>query len=93
MLNLFKSAMALAFLSTLLYAQQPKEVSKNELQEIKSLPILQKANIDVKKAFDIGNLFILDGSFQGKPQELFLTKDKQILIAGNVTDFKHLLDK
>jgi len=86
MTNLFKGAFLVVFLTTLLNAQQPKEVTNNELQEIKSLGLLQKANIEVKKAFDIGNLFILDASFQGKPQELFLTKDKNIIIAGNVMD-------
>jgi thiol:disulfide interchange protein DsbC len=69
-----------------LFAQQPKEVQKSELEEIKTLAILHKANIEVKNAFDVGELYILDASFQGKPQELFLTKDKQILIAGNVMD-------
>ena len=86
MTNLFKGAFLVVFLTTLLNAQDPKEVGKNELQEIKSLALLEKANIEVKKAFDIGNLFILDATFQGKPQELFLTKDKTIIIAGNVMD-------
>lgn len=86
MIHLFKTALAVAFISTLLFAQQPKEVEKKELEEIKTLAILHKANIEVKNAFDVGELYILDASFQGKPQELFLTKDKQILIAGNVMD-------
>jgi thiol:disulfide interchange protein DsbC len=73
-------------MSSLLFAQQPKEVEKKVLEEIKTLAILHKANIEVKNAFDVGELYILDASFQGKPQELFLTKDKQILIAGNVMD-------
>lgn len=86
MINLFKSAFTVLFLSSVLFAQQPKEVQKSELEEIKTLAILHKANIEVKNAFDIGELYILDASFKGKSQELFLTKDKQILIAGNVMD-------
>lgn len=86
MINLFKSTLLVAFMSSLLFAQQPKEVKKSELEEIKTLAILHKANIEVKNAYDIGELYILDALFQGKAQELFLTKDKQILIAGNVVD-------
>ncbi len=86
MFKLFMSAFALLFFSSALLAQQPKEVQKSELDEIRALALISNANIQVNKAFDIGNLLILDASYQGKPQELFLTKDKKILIAGNVLD-------
>lgn len=86
MKNIFKGVFAVLLFSSLLYAQQPKEVQKNELEEIKALSLLNKAKIEVKTAFDMGSVFVLDASFEGKPQELFLTKDKKILIAGNVMD-------
>jgi len=50
------------------------------------LNLLQKADIKVSKAFDMDSIYILDSIIQGKPQELFLTKDKKVLIAGNVMD-------
>ncbi|MFA7084483.1 MAG: thioredoxin fold domain-containing protein [Arcobacteraceae bacterium] len=86
MKNLFKALFMVLILSSSLVADKPKGVQSNELKEIKSLAILHKAQIDVSNAYDMGSLFILDASYQGKPQELFLTKDKKMLIAGNVMD-------
>jgi thiol:disulfide interchange protein DsbC len=71
---------------TLLNAQALKEVSKEQLQNIQALNLIQNAKITIHKAFDLGNLLVLDSSFQGKRQELFLTKDKNILIAGSAVD-------
>jgi thiol:disulfide interchange protein DsbC len=69
-----------------LNAYEPKEVTKEEIKQINNLNLLQKADIKVSKAFDMGSIYILDSIIQGKPQELFLTKDKKVLIAGNVMD-------
>jgi thiol:disulfide interchange protein DsbC len=69
-----------------LNAYEPKEVTKEEIKQINNLNLLQKADIKVNKAFDMGSIYILDSIIQGKPQELFLTKDKKVLIAGNVMD-------
>lgn len=79
------SLLVFSFLSVL-NAYEPKEVTKEEIKQINNLNLLQKADIKVSKAFDMGSLYILDSIIQGKPQELFLTKDKKVLIAGNVMD-------
>lgn len=86
MKNLVKALFMVLILSSSLAAMKPKEVNSSELKEIKSLNILHKANLKVSNAYDMGSVFVLDASFQGKPQELFLTKDKKVLIAGNVMD-------
>ncbi|WP_404317146.1 thioredoxin fold domain-containing protein [Malaciobacter canalis] len=79
------SLLVFSFLSVL-NAYEPKEVTKEEIKQINNLNLLQKADIKVSKAFDMGSIYILDSIIQGKPQELFLTKDKKVLIAGNVMD-------
>ncbi|PPK61530.1 thiol:disulfide interchange protein DsbC [Malaciobacter marinus] len=79
------SLLVFSFLSVL-NAYEPKEVTKEEIKQINNLNLLQKADIKVNKAFDMGSIYILDSIIQGKPQELFLTKDKKVLIAGNVMD-------
>ncbi len=79
------SLLVFSFLSVL-NAYEPKEVTKEEIKQINNLNLLQKADIKVSKAFDMDSIYILDSIIQGKPQELFLTKDKKVLIAGNVMD-------
>ncbi len=54
MKNIFKGVFSVLLFSSLLYAQHPKEVQKNELEEIKALALLNKAKIEVKTAFDMG---------------------------------------
>jgi thiol:disulfide interchange protein DsbC len=88
MLKHLKPLLLLLFAINFLHAQTLKEVSKEQLKEIQALALVQNAKITVHKGFDLGNLLILDSSFQGKRQELFLTKDKSILIAGSAVDTK-----
>lgn len=88
MTNILKKAFLVLFFITALNAQAAKELSSSKVQEIQKVELLTKANIKVEKAFDIGSMYILVTSIQGKSQELFLTKDKKILIAGNVMNAK-----
>ncbi|AXH09606.1 thiol:disulfide interchange protein [Malaciobacter halophilus] len=84
MLNIIKKSFTVLLFLTVLNAQEIKEISKSEIEQINKLNLIKKAEIKVTKAFDMGNIFVLDSIIQGKPQELFLTKDKKLLIAGNV---------
>ncbi|MFY9075170.1 thioredoxin fold domain-containing protein [Malaciobacter mytili] len=83
MLNIIKKSFLIFLFIGSLFAQEAKEVSKEELSTISKLELIQKANIQVKKAFDYGSIYILATVIQGAPQELFLTKDKKVLLAGN----------
>lgn len=84
MLNIIKKSFTVLLFLTVLNAQEIKEISKSEIEQINKLNLIKKEEIKVTKAFDMGNIFVLDSIIQGKPQELFLTKDKKLLIAGNV---------
>lgn len=86
MLQHFKLFLLLLLTLNFLHAQTMKEIPQEQLQEIQELPLVQNAKITIHKGFNLGDLLILDSSFQGKRQELFLTKDKNILIAGSAVD-------
>ncbi|RXK00506.1 thiol:disulfide interchange protein [Arcobacter sp. CECT 8986] len=83
MSNTIKSLLVLFFCTTFLYAQNNKEVSSEELKAINNLQLMKDARISVKKALDLGSIYILDTLIEGEhQQELFLTKDKKVLITG-----------
>ncbi len=67
-----------------IYAQQLNSISKEELQEIKNLNLIKKAEIEIVSVVDTGSLFIINATFRDKPQELYLTKDKKVLLSGNI---------
>ena len=83
MLNIKKRvALALFSLSLGISANALSEISKDKLTQIQNLTLIKKANIQVKKAYDLGSLYALDSLIQGQNQELYLTKDTEVLIAG-----------
>ncbi len=88
MLNLIEKFILLFICTNFLYAQQAKEISKEELSNINNLELIQKSNIKVKKAFDHGSIYILLTIIQDTQQEIFLTKDKKILLVGNAMSSK-----
>jgi thiol:disulfide interchange protein DsbC len=63
-----------------------KEVSKNEIAQMEQLELLKKAQIKITKAYDIGSLYILNITVQGNPDEIYLTKDKKLILSGDVID-------
>ena len=63
-----------------------KEVSKNEIAQMEQLELLKRAQIKITKAYDIGSLYILNITVQGNPDEIYLTKDKKLILSGDVID-------
>jgi thiol:disulfide interchange protein DsbC len=62
------------------------EVSKNEISEIQKLPIFRGSGMQVLKAFEDGDFYLLRVNIQENIQELVLTRDKKHLIAGKIYD-------
>lgn len=75
--------LALALTTSLNAAQQ---LSQNEISQIESLELFQGAQIKVSKAYDTGSLYLLKVTVRGGADEIYLTKDKKYLIAGDVID-------
>ena len=63
-----------------------KEVSKVEIAQMEQLELFKRAQIKINKAYDTGSLYILNISVQGNPDEIYLTKDKKFVLAGDVID-------
>ncbi|RXJ85436.1 thioredoxin fold domain-containing protein [Arcobacter cloacae] len=63
-----------------------KEVSKVEITQMEQLELFKKAQIKIIKAFDIGSLYILTIDVQGNKDEIYLTKDKKLILSGDVID-------
>lgn len=88
MSNIIKKAFVFLLFLTVINAQEVKQLTNSEVIELQKIQLLKKAQIKIIKAYDMGSLYILNTKIQEKPQELFLTKDKKILIAGNVMNSK-----
>ena len=71
--------------SCALYAKN-KEVSKNEIAQMEQLELLKRAQIKITKAYDIGSLYILNINVQGNADEIYLTKDKKLILSGDLID-------
>ena len=63
-----------------------KEVSKVEIAQMEQLELFKRAKIKINKAYDTGSIYILNISVQGNPDEIYLTKDKKLVLAGDVID-------
>ena len=63
-----------------------KEVSKNEIAQMEQLELLKRAQIKITKAYDIGSLYILNINVQGNADEIYLTKDKKLILSGDLID-------
>ena len=59
-------------------------LSQNEIKEIEELELFKRAQISVKKAYDVEDFYLLKVVIQGNSDELYLTKDKKNLIAGEI---------
>jgi thiol:disulfide interchange protein DsbC len=80
-----KVVLSSLLLGTILNADY-KEVSKNEIAQMEQLELLKKAQIKIVKAYDAGSVYILNINVQGNPDEIYLTKDKKMVLAGDVID-------
>jgi|GEM_PF-710572 len=63
-----------------------KEVAKNEIAQMEQLELFKRAQIKITKAYDTGSLYVLNINVQGNPDEIYLTKDKKFVLAGDVID-------
>lgn len=82
MLKLFKTIfVALALIS---YANAASKISEKEIKEIETLKLFQGAEVKVMQGFDAGSLYMLNVTVKGKADQIFLSKDKKYLIAGDV---------
>lgn len=63
-----------------------KEVSKTEIAQMEQLELFKRAQIKINKAYDTGSIYILNISVQGNKDEIYLTKDKKLVLAGDVID-------
>lgn len=63
-----------------------KEISKVEIAQMEQLELFKRAQIKINKAYDTGSIYILNISVQGNPDEIYLTKDKKLVLAGDVID-------
>lgn len=61
-----------------------KEASKNDIAQMEQLELFKRAQIKIVKAYDIGSLYILNINVQGNSDEIYLTKDKKLIISGDV---------
>ena len=59
-------------------------LSQNEIKKIEELELFKRAQISVKKAYDVEDFYLLKVVIQGNSDELYLTKDKKNLIAGEI---------
>ncbi len=78
-------AILFALISTT-YAVTP--ISDKEIKEIQNLELFQKAQIIVKSAYDAKSLYLLNVSVRGNSEQIYLSKDKKYLIAGDVISIK-----
>lgn len=65
------------------------ELSKKEISNIENLNLFKEINIKIKNAYDMGSLYLLKVKVRGNSDEIYLTKDKQHLIAGDVLSTKN----
>jgi len=70
--------------ATCLFAQY-KEVS---IENFKDLNILTQYGVSISKAYDTGSIYHLKASIRGKIQDVFLSKDKNVVFLGAAYDVK-----
>ena len=78
-------AVAFALISTA-YAVTP--ISQKEIKQIQNLELFKRAQVEVKKGYDAGSLYLLNVNIKGNADNIFLSKDKKYLIAGDVINTK-----
>lgn len=86
MFKIAKSILIAATIATSLNAASAVKVSKNEIKNMENLALFKRANITISEAYDTGSVYLLKIVARGAIQEIYLTKDKKYLIAGDVID-------
>ena len=86
MFDLVKKMLFIFLITTCSLNAAIKEVSKSEITQMEQLELFKRAQIKIVKAFDIGSLYILSINVQGNNDEIYLTKDKKLILSGDVID-------
>uniref|UniRef100_UPI004047A2F0 DsbC family protein n=1 Tax=Aliarcobacter sp. TaxID=2321116 RepID=UPI004047A2F0 len=86
MFELGKKIIVSSLLLTCVLNAANKEVPQSEIVKMEQLELLKRAQIKITKAYDIGSLYILNINVQGNSDEIYLTKDKKLILAGDVID-------
>lgn len=83
---MFKIARNLLLASTLVAtaATAAEKLSDKQIKEIENLELFKRVQINVKSAYDAGSVYLLKVNVRGGSDEIYLTKDKKYLIAGDV---------
>lgn len=84
MFNLTKKLIISSLLIVCSLNAAMKEASKNDIAQMEQLELFKRAQIKIVKAYDIGNLYILTINVQGNNDEIYLTKDKKLILSGDV---------
>lgn len=66
------------------FSNAASKISDKEITEINALKLFQGAQVKVKQGYDAGSLYLLNVEVRGKADQVYLTKDKKYLIAGDV---------
>ncbi len=86
MFDLTKKMLISSLILTCSLNAATKEVSKAEIGQMEQLELFKRANIQITKAFDVGSIYILSIKVQGNNDEIYLTKDKKLILSGDVID-------
>lgn len=86
MFNFTKKVMLSSLLLGAVLNADYKEIPKNEIAQMEQLELFKRAQIKIVKAFDAGSIYVLNINVQGNPDEIYLTKDKKMVLAGDVID-------
>ena len=84
MFNLTKKLIISSLLIVCSLNAAMKEASKNDIAQMEQLELFKRAQIKIVKAYDIGRLYILNINVQGNSDEIYLTKDKKLILSGDV---------
>lgn len=63
-------------------------VSPEKVKEFSEIEFLKKQNVGVKKVYDADSMYILEVAVGGRTDTVYMSKDKNYLIAGNVINLK-----
>lgn len=74
----------LAFALTTTSLSAAQVLNNKQISEIENLELFKGINIKVLNAYDEGSFYLLRVSIRGGVDEIYLTKDKKFLIAGDV---------
>ena len=86
MIQVAKKLLLALIIVTSLNAATP--LSQNEIKQIEALELFKRVPITVKSAYDLKDFYLVKVVIQGNPDEVYLTKDKKHLIAGDVINTK-----